>query len=131
VFVKKLLFFGKVADNEFTTVQQGVVNMEIKGSHIQSKLSVYQSAQVQGKNKDTVRTEKPAAYTPQQDRVALSGRGRSIADAQRAMASVPDVRESLVSQLQNDLQTGTYVIDNQKAAEGILRESMVNHAAMV
>jgi len=105
--------------------------MEIKGSHIQSKLSVYQSAQVQGKNKDTVRTEKPAACTPQQDRVALSGRGRSIADAQRAMASVPDVRESLVSQLQNDLQTGTYVIDNQKAAEGILRESMVNHAAMV
>ena len=105
--------------------------MEVKGSHIQSKLSVYQSAQVQGKNKDTVRTEKPAAYTPQQDRVALSGRGRSIADAQRAMASVPDVRESLVSQLQNDLQTGTYVIDNQKAAEGILRESMVNHAAMV
>ena len=105
--------------------------MEIKGSHIQSKLSVYQSAQVQGKNKDTVRTEKPAAYTPQQDRVALSGRGRSIADAQRAMASVPDVRESLVSQIQNDLQTGTYVIDNQKAAEGILRESMVNQAAMV
>ena len=105
--------------------------MEIKGSHIQSKLSVYQSAQVQGKNKDTVKSEKPEASTPQQDRVALSGRGRSIADAQRAMASVPDVRESLVSQIQTDLQNGTYVVDNQKAAEGILRESMINQAALM
>jgi flagellar biosynthesis anti-sigma factor FlgM len=105
--------------------------MEIKGSDIQSKLNVYQSAQMQRKSLDTTKSEKPEAPTPQQDRVALSNRGQSIADAQRAMASVPDVRESLVSQLQNDLQNGTYVIDNQKAAEGILRESMVNQAAMV
>ena len=105
--------------------------MEIKGSHIQSKLNVYQSAQVLGKNKDTVNSEKPEAPTRLQDRVALSGRGRSIADAQRAMASDPDVRESLVSQIRNDLQHGTYVVDNQKAAAGILRESMVNQAALV
>jgi len=105
--------------------------MEIKGSHIQSKLNVYQSAQVLGINKDTVKSEKPEASTPQQDRVALSGRGRSIADAQRAMAAIPDVREALVSQIRNDLLNGTYFLDNQKAAEGILRESMVNQAALV
>ena len=104
--------------------------MEIKGSHIQSKLAVYQSLQVQGKGKDAVSSKKPEAFTPQQDRVALSGRGRSIADAQRAMAAVPDVRESLVSQIRNDLQNGTYVVDKQKTAEGILRESMVNQAAL-
>jgi flagellar biosynthesis anti-sigma factor FlgM len=115
----------------FTTAQQGVTNMEIKGSDIQSKLNVYQSAQVQGKNVDRVKSEKPETSTPQQDRVALSDRGQLIADAQRAMASVPDVRESLVSQIRNDLQGGTYVVDNQKAAEGILREAMVNQAAMV
>lgn len=105
--------------------------MEIKGTHIQSKLSVYQSAQVQGKNKDTVKSGKPEVSTAQQDRVALSGRGRSIADAQRAMADVPDVREPLVFQIQTDLQNGTYVFDNQKAAEGILRESMINQAALM
>ena len=104
--------------------------MEIKGSHIQSKLNVYHSAQVLRINKDTARSEKTETSTPQQDRVALSGRGRSIADAQRAMASVPDVRESLVSRIRADLQTGAYVIDNQKAAEGLLRESMLNLAAM-
>ena len=105
--------------------------MEIKGSHIQSKLNVYQSAQVLGKNEDTLKSEKPEASTPQLDRVALSGRGRSIADAQRAMAAVPDVREPLVFQIQTDLQNGTYVFDNQKAAEGILRESMINQAALM
>jgi flagellar biosynthesis anti-sigma factor FlgM len=131
IFSKKLLFFSKLADIVFTTVQQGVANMEIKGSDIQSKLNVYQSAQVQGKKMDTVKSAKPEASTPQQDRVALSGRGQSIADAQRAMTAVPDVRESLVYQIQNDLQNGTYVVDNQKAAEGLLRESMVNQAALV
>ncbi len=105
--------------------------MEIKGSHIQSKLNVYPSAQVLGKNEDTLKSEKSEASTPQLDRVALSGRGRSIADAQRAMADVPDVREPLVFQIQTDLQNGTYVFDNQKAAEGILRESMINQAALM
>lgn len=104
--------------------------MEIKGSHIQSNLNVYQSAQVLRINKDTARPEKPDASTLFQDRVALSGRGQSIADAQRAMAAVPDVREALVSQIRNDLLDGAYVVDNQRAAEGILRESMVNQAAL-
>ena len=105
--------------------------MEIKSSHLQSKLNVYQSAQVLGKKMDTAKSETSETPTPHQDRVALSGRGRSIADAQRAMASVPDVRESLVSRIRNDLHDGTYVVDNKKAAEGILRESMVNQAALM
>lgn len=105
--------------------------MNINGSDLQSKLIVYQTAQVQGKNLETANSEKPKAHTSLQDRVALSERWRSIADAQRAMASVPDVRGSLVSEIQNDLQNGTYIVDNQKAAEGILRESMVNQAAMM
>ncbi|WP_372679110.1 flagellar biosynthesis anti-sigma factor FlgM [Desulfosarcina sp.] len=104
--------------------------MEIKGSHIQSKLNVYHGARAQGKNMVMVKSENTAASTPQQDRVALSGRGQSIADAQRAMAAVPDVRDALVSQIRNDLLDGTYVFDNQRAAEGILRESMVNQAAL-
>ncbi|MBC2710856.1 MAG: hypothetical protein HGJ94_07625, partial [Desulfosarcina sp.] len=73
--------------------------MKINGSDLQSKLNIYQTAQVQGKNLDAAKPEKPEPPTPQQDRVALTERGRSIADAQRAMASVPDVREFLVSQI--------------------------------
>jgi flagellar biosynthesis anti-sigma factor FlgM len=130
-FKKKLLFFRKVANNIPINVQKGVIIMKIAGSDLQSKLNVYQTAQVQGKELDAVKSEETQSPTPQQDRVALSERGQSIADAQRAVDSIPDVRESLVSRIQNDLQNGTYVVDNKKAAEGILRESMVNQAAMV
>ena len=105
--------------------------MKINGSDLQTKLNVYQIAQVQGKKAGTANSMKPKTPTPQQDRVVLSERGRTIADAWQAMDFVPDIRESLVSQIQTDLQNGAYHIDNQKAAEGILRESMVNQAAMV
>ncbi|BBO70752.1 hypothetical protein DSCA_46820 [Desulfosarcina alkanivorans] len=105
--------------------------MNINGSDLQSKLNVYQTAQVQGKETGAAKSENAETIAPQHDRVALSTRGQSIADAQRAVASIPDVRESLVSRIQTDMQNGTYVVDNQKAAEGLLRESMVNQAAMV
>lgn len=104
--------------------------MKIAGNDLQSKLNVYQAAQVQGKPQDTAKSEKTDTPAPQQDRVALSARGQTIADAQRAVASLPDVRESLVEQIRTDIQNGDYVVDHQKAADGLLRESMVNQAAM-
>jgi len=104
--------------------------MKINHSDLQSKLNVYQTAQMQRGKTKAADPQRAATAVPQQDRVALSQRGQLIADAQRAIASVPDVRASLVSQIQNDLQGGNYVVDSQKAAEGILRESMVNQAAM-
>ncbi len=105
--------------------------MKINGSDLQSKLNVYQTAQVQGENREAGKSEKSGSPIRLQDRVALSGRGRLIADAQRTLASVPDVREPLISQIRTELQNGSYKVDHQKAAEGILRESMVNQAAMV
>lgn len=106
--------------------------MKVNGTDPHSLLGVYQTAQSRGVKLTSVNTETSGGATaaPQQDRVALSGSGRLIADAQRAIASVPDVREPLVSRIQSELQNGTYVFDNQRAAEGILRESMVNQAAM-
>lgn len=104
--------------------------MKINGSELPSTLNIYQTARVQGPILETANLKKPEGPTPQQDRVALTERGRAIADAQWAMASIPDVREPLVSQIRTDLQYGVYGIDNQKAAEGILRESMLNQAAM-
>lgn len=70
------------------------------------------------------------AAAPQEDTLALSEQGRLIADAQRAVASVADVRTSLVSAIRHDLENGRYVVDSRKAAEGLLKEAMVNQAAM-
>lgn len=101
--------------------------MKINGTHLPPKLSVYQTAQVQGQS---ATTSKYGASAPQQDRVALSDKGRLIADAQMAARELPDIRETFVAQIQGELDSGTYVFDNLKTAEGILRESMVNQAAL-
>ena len=104
--------------------------MKINGTGLQSQLSVYKTAQVQGNKIEKSKTGYAAASGAQQDRVALSDQGRLVADAQRAVAFIPDVRESLVTEVRNDLESGTYVFDNERSAEGILRESMVNEAAL-
>ena len=104
--------------------------MKINDSHIQSKLNVYQTAQPKKDNLDGADSQKPDVSRSRQDRVALTELGRSIADAQRAINDLPDIREPLVSRIRIDLQAGSYVVNNSKAAEGILRESMVNQAAM-
>ena len=104
--------------------------MKINSTDLQSALSVYKTAQVQEKKPESGGSESTVAPPAHQDRLALSERGRSIADAQRVIGSVPDVRESLVSEIRNELESGTYTVDNQKTAEGILRESLVNQAAM-
>jgi negative regulator of flagellin synthesis FlgM len=104
--------------------------MKINGTVLQSQLSVYKTAQVQGNKIEKSNVGYAAASGAHQDRVALSDQGRLVADAQRAVAFIPDVRDSLVTGVRNDLANGTYVYDNQRSAEGILRESMVNEAAL-
>ena len=104
--------------------------MKVNGSDLQAKLNVYQSNQPQVQSSEAKKADADTVRTPQQDRVAFSQQGQTIAEAQRAITTIPDVREGLVGQIRNDLQTGAYVVDNQKAAEGILRESFVNQAAM-
>lgn len=104
--------------------------MKVNGTDHQSQLGVYRTTQVLGNIMGTARLGNSGTTAAQQDRVDLSGRARLIADAQRAVAFVSDVRESLVAEVQIDLENGTYVFDNQRSAEGILRESMVNEAAM-
>ena len=106
--------------------------MKINGTDLQSVLNVYQSNQAQAKQTQTeARSQMSTETVAQQDRLELSQQGQAIADAQRAVAAVPDVRESLVEEIRNEVENGTYTVDQQKTGEGILRESMVNQAAMV
>lgn len=105
--------------------------MKIDGTDLQSVLNVYRSNQAQAKQTQAEdRSQASTETVVQQDRLDLSQRGQAIADAQRAIAAVPDVRESLVEEIRNEVENGTYNVDQQKVAEGILRESMVNQAAM-
>lgn len=105
--------------------------MKINGTDLQSVLNVYQSNQAQVKQTQIEdRSQASPEAVVQQDRLDLSQQGQAIADAQRAIKAVPDIRESLVEKIRNEVENGTYNVDQQKSAEGILRESMVNQAAM-
>ena len=105
--------------------------MKVNGTDLQSVLNVYQTNQSQAKQQPEARSQATKEPTPLQDRLALSQQGQMIADAQRSIASVPDVRESLVAEIRNQVETGSYSVDHQKAAEGMLKEAMVNQAAMM
>jgi len=100
------------------------------GSELQSKLSVYKTTHLQGHGQDEAKSEQRETPTVQEDRVDFSARGRLMAEAQKAIASVPDVRELLVSQIKTDVENGTYRVDSQKTASGMLREALTNQAAM-
>ena len=104
--------------------------MKINGTDPQSVMQVYRSLHVQGQSKAAGGAASKAATASQQDQLALSEQGRLVADAQRAIASVADVRTTLVSAIRHDLENGKYVVDSLKAAEGLLKEAMVNDAAM-
>ena len=104
--------------------------MKINSTGPQTQLGVYNIAQMQGAKLEAAKTGNTGATAVQQDRVALSEQGRLIADAQQAVALIPDVRTSLVSEVKNEVENGTYIFDNQLSAEGLLRESMVNQAAL-
>jgi negative regulator of flagellin synthesis FlgM len=129
-FHKRLLFLVKAANNIGGLKIEGETIMKINGTDLRSRLSVYKTEQAQGTKLEAVKTGKTGVSAAQQDRVALSEQGRLIADAQRAVAFIPDVRASLVSEVKNEVDNGTYVFDHQRSAEGILRESMVNQAAL-
>ena len=105
--------------------------MKINGSDLQSKLGVYQAARVQETPAETAKTAQNRVAASWMDRVELTDQGQLVAEAQRAIAEIPDVRQPLVSRIQNDMQSGAYVIDSMAAAEGILKEALVNEAAML
>lgn len=130
LFLQKPIVFSKLANIIRRTKFEGETTMQINGSDLKSQLSVYKTTQSQGNNIEKDKNVSSDNSGALQDRVAFSDQGRLVLEAQRAILFIPDVRETLVSDVQNDLENGTYVFDNQRSAEGILRESMVNEAAL-
>jgi flagellar biosynthesis anti-sigma factor FlgM len=52
--------------------------------------------------------------------VALSGRSRELHDARRAAADAPDVRSEVVNAIKGRIAAGTYAVDPERIAHGIL-----------
>lgn len=102
--------------------------MKIKGNTTQ--VTLYGTAQVYDSRVTATETEM-GEFAAKGDWVEFSGRAKLIADAQRAVALIPDVRTPLITRIRNDLKSGTYVFDTEKSAEQLLAESFENQAALL
>lgn len=57
------------------------------------------------------------------DGILLSDQARAVARAQAAVRAAPDVREQLVAELREQIQNGTYQIDDEAVVNRILEGS--------
>ncbi len=64
------------------------------------------------------------AQAPKGDSVQLSGDAKMMAEARGVATEASDVRTEKVAALREQVQNGTYKIDNNRIAEGILKEDV-------
>jgi len=65
----------------------------------------------------------PIAAKNRCDRVTLSPRARELCDAQKVLASIPDVREDRVEEIKTLIANGSYRIDSGAIATKMIRET--------
>lgn len=59
------------------------------------------------------------------DKVSLSAKARELQSAQQTVRQMPDIDMEKVARTKAQLDNGTYVVDAQKAAAGMLSESLL------
>lgn len=82
--------------------------------------------QVQDKDKVDATSEQPEKQQTKADTVVLSDTAKKIQEAQTQLEAIPDVREDKVAQLKEQIEKGTYEIDEEKIADKMLKDSLFN-----
>jgi negative regulator of flagellin synthesis FlgM len=68
----------------------------------------------------------PRIAAAQNDRVELSADARTILAAHREIQQISDVDELRVARIKAEIEAGTYRVDSQKTAAGMIAESLLN-----
>ena len=82
--------------------------------------------QVQDKDKVDATSEQPEKQETKSDTVVLSDTAKKIQQTQTQLKAIPDVREDKVAQLKEQIENGTYEIDEEKIADKMLKDSLFN-----
>ncbi len=99
--------------------------MKITNEGTQAPLNIYRQQSEQVAQANDQASHKPQrAEAPRGDKVQLSDDAKMMAQAHGVASETPDVRAEKVAALREQVQNGTYEIDNRKVAEGILKEDM-------
>ncbi len=99
--------------------------MKIGSDSAQMPLNVYrQHSEQVAKNSDQGSQKGAQAIAPKGDSVQLSGDAKMMAEARGVASETSDVRTEKVAALRDQVQNGTYKIDNNRIAEGIIKEDV-------
>ena len=82
--------------------------------------------QVQEKDKVDATQEQPEKQQNKADTVVLSDTAKKVQEAQKQIETIPDVREDKVAQLKEQVENGTYEMDEEKIAGKIIKDSLLN-----
>ncbi len=80
--------------------------------------------QVHDKNKAGPTADQADKAAPKTDTVVISDAAKRIQEARAQLDQIPDVREDKVAELRNQIQSGTYSVDAEKAADKLLKEHL-------
>jgi len=100
--------------------------MEITSKNQLNRIEAYMN-QVQAKPK----TEEPAEKDARQqvgspDTVVISDAAKRVQEALVHLDSIPDTRSDKVAEIKSRIENGTYVIQPDKIADKMIRESLLN-----
>jgi negative regulator of flagellin synthesis FlgM len=85
--------------------------------------------QVQDKNKVDVAPEQPEKQPAKADTVVLSDTAKKVQEAQKQLEAIPDVREDKVAQIKEQIENGTYEMDEEKIADKMIKDMLLNDLA--
>ena len=85
--------------------------------------------QVQDKDKVDAKVEPPEKQPAKADTVVLSDTAKKVQEAQKQLKTIPDVREDKVAQLKEQIENGTYEIDEEKIAGKMIKDMLMNNLA--
>lgn len=106
--------------------------MEITGPN--SNVSVNAYLQAAGSRSSDAQQQQATEETKQPgyqaDRVELSGQAKEAQQAMAALKEMPEIRTELVSEIQTNMENGTYTVDGEKTAGHMLDEAFMNAQVM-
>jgi negative regulator of flagellin synthesis FlgM len=82
--------------------------------------------QVQDKDKVDATSEQPEKQQAKADTVVLSDTAKKVNEAQNQLESIPDIREDKVAELKEQIENGTYNMDEEEIAGKIIKDALLN-----
>jgi negative regulator of flagellin synthesis FlgM len=82
--------------------------------------------QVKDKDKVDTAVKQPDKQQAKADTVVLSDTAKKVQEAQKQLEAIPDVREDKVAQLKEQIENGTYEMDEEKIADKMMKDALLN-----